>query len=274
MLKISVRHRKSNPREKMRRMSYGNHKIATIVFYNTHCRIVIRNKQKERIMSDKMPDFIASRISHRYGRKSILTDCSIEASKGDCIGIAGRNGCGKSTFLSILAGTVKPEGGSITCFGQDLLANRRAFGRLIGYVPQVSPLIGELTALDNLRLLTGRNYSGNEPVLQNLEIPDLLHTKVSSLSGGMQRRLAIASALAENPPVLVMDEPTSALDLYHKSRIYDNLKVYRNLGGIVIMATHDLEEMAFCSTLYLISGGTARTESPESAAEQIKTAYI
>ena len=231
-------------------------------------QIIIKGNQT--MENNTAPAFAAEHISHRYGRRAILSDCSVYAEKGECVGIAGRNGCGKSTFLSILAGTRKPSEGTITCFGKNLLSDRKAFSKLIGYVPQTNPLIGELSAIDNLRLLTGSNYREDDPVLQKLAVSDMLRLKVSALSGGMQRRLVIACALAGNPPVLVMDEPTSALDLYHKEKIYGNLEKYRLSGGIIIMATHDAEEMAFCSRLYLIHHGSAAETTPASAVDIIK----
>ena len=215
-------------------------------------------------------DFAAENISQNYGKKSVLKGCSIFANRGDCVGIAGRNGSGKSTLLSVLAGAARPVSGRITCFGIDLLSYRKAFGEMIGYVPQTNPLIGELSVLDNLRLLTGMNFRDGDEVLRKLSVDEMLHLRVSKLSGGMQRRAAIACALIPNPPVLVMDEPTSALDLYHKSIIYGNLDEYRKNGGIIIMATHDTWEMSFCSKLYLISQGSASESTPESAAQSIK----
>ena len=219
-------------------------------------------------MSDSA--FQAEHISRSFGKRQILSDCSLHADKGDCIGIAGRNGSGKSTLLSILAGIRKPSSGTVTCFGRNLLQNRKEFGRLIGYVPQTNPLIEELSVLDNLKLLTGSRVPEMSPVLESLSVKELLRTKVSDLSGGMKRRAAIAAALLPGPPVLIMDEPTSALDLYHKSAIYDNLKTYRESGGILIMATHDQEEMALCSRLYLIEHGTARETTAEAAVSRIR----
>ncbi len=212
----------------------------------------------------------ADGIVRRYGKREILSGCSIRADEGECVGITGRNGCGKSTLLAVLSGMSRPSGGSVVCFGRDLLRDRKGFGELIGYVPQTNPLIGELTAWDNLRLLSGGSVSRDDEVLENLSIKDMLRTRVSLLSGGMKRRVAIACALIGRPPVLIMDEPTSALDLFHKSVIYDNLEAYRRSGGIIIMATHDVAEMRLCSRLYLINQGSAEETDAESAVSLIK----
>ena len=166
--------------------------------------------------------FAAEHISQRYGRKTVLHDCTVRAGRGECVGVAGRNGCGKSTLLSVLAGISRPVSGSVTCFGRNLLAGRKAFAELVGYVPQTNPLLEDLSVWDNLRLLSGRNIPKDDRFLKALELTDLLGTKVSALSGGMKRRAAIACSLAVSPPVLVMDEPTSALDLYHKSVMQGN----------------------------------------------------
>ena len=164
----------------------------------------------------------------------------------------------------------KPAGGTVSCFGRDLLKDRKGFGELVGYVPQTNPLIEELSAGDNLKLMSGRKISADDPVIRRLQLDKLLGTTVSELSGGMKRRLTIACALTDKPPVLIMDEPTSALDLYHKSAIYEYLMSFRDEGGIVIMATHDIEEMQLCDRLYLIHSGTAAITDPDSAVSTIK----
>lgn len=214
--------------------------------------------------------FCAEHIAQNYGKRRILTDCTIRADRGECIGIAGRNGSGKSTLLQVLAGVRKPKAGTIQFEGRDLLTRNGQISRFVAYVPQTNPLIEELTAEENLRLLGGRKIREEEPVCEKLQIGEFFHTKVSRLSGGMKRRLAVACALTDQPPVVIMDEPTSALDLYHKSIIYSYLVSYTESGGIVVMATHDMEEMELCSRLYLINGGTAEECLPATAIHKIK----
>ena len=140
----------------------------------------------------------------------------------------------------------------------------------MAYVPQTNPLIEELSARENLQLLSGRDVSPKEEVCERLQLKELYRMKVSDMSGGMKRRVAIACALTEHPPILVMDEPTSALDLYQKEIIMKYLSAYRSQGGIVVMATHDIDEMEFCDRLYLIQDGTAQECRPKYAVKCIK----
>lgn len=214
--------------------------------------------------------FEGRHLTRRYGKNRVLTDVTLTAVKGTCVGIAGRNGIGKSTLFRILAGVDRPDSGRLTLFGRDLLKDRSAFGELIGYVPQTNPLLEELTVRDNLRLWSGHPVTGDEETVRALELQDILKTRVSRLSGGMKRRLAIACALANEPPVLIMDEPTAALDLYHRGIIYDYLDAFRARGGMIILSTHDIEEMQFSDRLYLIRDGAAEEATVEAAAAAIR----
>ena len=196
-----------------------------------------------------------SGISQKYGKKEILSDVTFSAERGAVVGITGVNGGGKSTLLSILAGIRRPERGSFFCFGTDMFRDRKAFRRLIGYLPQENPLLENLSAMDNLRLWYGSSIPEDLPVLDQMQLRELLPVKVKNLSGGMKRRLSIACAVALSQPVLVLDEPSSSLDLHQKKIISDYIRAFADAGGIVVLSTHDMEEIRLCTqVLYLENG--------------------
>ena len=219
-------------------------------------------------------EYRISGITKSYGRKSVLSGVTFDVRSGECVGIAGTNGIGKSTLLKILAGADKPSGGSLNLLGHDLLKERRCFAELIAYVPQDNPLLEELTARDNLRLWSGKTMTGFEEEIRLLHIDEIIGTRVSRMSGGMKRRLAIACALTGNAPVLIMDEPTSALDLYHRDIIYRYLDSFRQRDGMLILSTHDVEEMRFADRLWLLHGGKAAETDPDEAASLIRSGCV
>lgn len=197
----------------------------------------------------------------------ILDGVSMEAQEGSMTCILGKNGCGKSTLLSILAGVVKADAGSFLYEtgnngGIDLFRRRMDASRLIGYVPQSTPLLEELSVVDNLRLW----YTGGkrvlvkeleEGVLKDLKIGDFLHKNVRTLSGGMKKRLSIGCALAHHPRILLLDEPGAALDLIAKEQIVTWLRQFCNRGGIVLIASHEMGEIENCDRAYVLKDGTA-----------------
>lgn len=202
-------------------------------------------------------------IAKNYGKKQVLRDITFSAKQGECIAIAGANGCGKSTLLSILAGTLRSGGGSFHAFGHDMFAEPKERERLIGYIPQENPLIAELTAKDNLRLWYcnsrfDMNQELEQGVLAMLGIPDFLNVKVSNMSGGMKKRLSIGCAVANDPPVLILDEPSAALDLVCKEAIRQYLEEYKKRNGIVLITTHDEEELTLCDHLLVMRQGKLR----------------
>ena len=197
-------------------------------------------------------------IAKKFKKKQVLRDVCLTAESGSCIGILGANGSGKSTLLSILAGVQRCEGGSFLCDGVNLLQDSRKRSQLVGYVPQGTPLIEELSAKDNLLLWYDRDGMKRElegGVLQLLGINDFLNVKVSKMSGGMKKRLAIGCAMAAKPPVLLLDEPTAALDLACKQSIAAYLRHYKENGGLLLLTTHDVMELELCDSWYIIRDG-------------------
>ena len=199
-------------------------------------------------------------IRKNYRRNAVLRGVSFEARDGDCIGILGGNGTGKSTLLRVLAGVIRADGGRFLWNEFDLLqddARREAF---VGYVPQGTPLLQEQTARDNLRLWYDRaamEQSLDDGVLRLLGVDRFLKTPVSKLSGGMKKRLSIGCAVAHDPRILLLDEPSAALDLVCREQILEYLAAFRRRGGTVILSTHDTQEIGVCSARYLLRGGVA-----------------
>lgn len=192
-------------------------------------------------------------ICMSYGRQKILENVDIDLSPGECVGIVGANGCGKTTLLSILAGSRKGKKGSILVDGKPFFKDHP-----VAYVPQENPLVEELSVRDNLLLW----YKGDRKKMEKdladgpaaiLGISQMLKKTAGQLSGGMKKRLSIACSLALGSRYLIMDEPGAALDLECKEMIRRYLKDYVREGGAVLLTSHEMEELAVCSKLYVLS---------------------
>lgn len=197
-------------------------------------------------------------IKKAYGKKKVLENVSLKAGEGSCVGILGGNGCGKSTLLSILAGVRKADGGVFLYQGEDLLQSGSLRTRTVGYVPQGDTLIEELTAWDNLRMWHGREALKSElngGVLEMLGISEFLKVTVRKMSGGMKKRLSIGCAVVGKPKILLLDEPSAALDPACKEKIYEYFEQYKKEGGILLMTTHDMQDMELCDSCHLLKTG-------------------
>ncbi len=197
-------------------------------------------------------------ITKKYGKHEVLKNITLSAESGSCIGILGVNGSGKSTLLSILAGVQERDSGEFLFNGEDLFKNRKKRNTLVGYVPQGTPLIEELSAWDNLLLWYDRRELKREletGVLKMLGVDEFLKVPVRKMSGGMKKRLSIGCAMAENPPILLLDEPTASLDLACKRDISAYLVQYKKAGGILLLTTHDAMELRLCDRIYIMING-------------------
>lgn len=197
-------------------------------------------------------------ISKKYGKKTILDGVGFTAQGGECIGILGANGSGKSTLLSILAAVTRRDSGSFLYEDKDLFEYPKVRSEIVGYVPQGTPLIEELSAKDNLLLWYDRESMKRElesGVLKMLGIDKFLNIRVSKMSGGMKKRLSIGCAISKHPPIILLDEPMAALDLACKQTIIEYLRSHLERGGILLLSTHDVLELELCTRCYILKGG-------------------
>lgn len=195
-----------------------------------------------------------------YKNRVVLQDISFTAQSGQIIGIAGGNGSGKSTLLSILAGVCRADSGSFLLDGEDLLKNKSLSNFSVGYVPQNTVLFEELSGTDNLRLWYSKeeleSSLESNGILSLLDLKPFMNKIVSKMSGGMKKRLSIACALARNPQILLLDEPSGALDLACKQKLYEWYKDFASHGGIIIISSHEVQELELCTNTFVLKGSS------------------
>ena len=189
-------------------------------------------------------------IKKKYGKKVVLEDITFSVHPGECVAIIGENGCGKSTLLKIMAGVMKADAGEYSYYGK-----KKDTNKLCGYVPQENPLLEDLSVKDNLFLWGGKNALQQTEVLEEFQLKELLDTSVKNLSGGMKRRLSIACSMLKMPSVLLLDEPTAGLDLFYKEQILAWIKSYQEKNGMVLIVTHEEQEILSATRCLLMEDG-------------------
>jgi len=181
---------------------------------------------------------------------TILHPLDLDVADGRCLAIIGPSGSGKSTLLGLIAGLDSASSGTITIGGTDItkldedrLARLR--GEKIGFVFQFFHLVPSLTAKENIQVpmeIAGRRDAAEraQALLDEVGLHDRGHHYPSQLSGGEQQRIAIARALANDPPLILADEPTGNLDSSNGRHVLDLLlQVRRSRGVTLVLVTHD-----------------------------------
>ncbi len=179
-----------------------------------------------------------------------LRRVSLMVEEGKLLFILGPNGSGKTTLLKCMAKILKPHGGAVLVDGKNVYEMPRAFvSKIFGYVPQ-SSRPAELTVYDTV-LLGRRPYFSWGPgrrdhevtskVIKLMGLEELMHRRLSELSGGELQKVAIARALAQEPRILLLDEPTSQLDIKSQIELMGILKkIVREKNIITVISTHDI----------------------------------
>ncbi len=211
-----------------------------------------------------------SSVSKRFGSRLVVDNLSLMVSAGVCFGLLGPNGAGKTTTMRMIYGVTQPTSGTIRVFGIDIARNLRAVRSRLGVTLQQSVLIEALSPRENLRVF-GRYHLLREPELSRRidELVEFLelgsHGDVPSkqLSGGFQRRLAIALSLMNRPQLLILDEPTTGLDPAVRLALWSRIRDLRSEGTTILLTTHYMDEaQRLCDRVAIISRGKIIDEGP------------
>jgi iron complex transport system ATP-binding protein len=202
----------------------------------------------------------------------VLSDLSLTLSPGEFVVVVGPNGAGKSTLLRVLSGTLSPRAGQVTLFGQDLARlERRTVARRIAVVPQGGEvafgfsveqvvMMGRTPHQSGLQLASTVDSTVVTEAMAMTGILDLRHRAVAELSGGEQKLVALARALAQKPGVLLLDEPSAHLDPRHAVALFELLVSQAREQGLSCLAiAHDLNlAAAFADRVVLLHRGAVR----------------
>jgi zinc transport system ATP-binding protein len=217
------------------------------------------------------------RAAFGYGERAVLTDATLTIHRGEIVAVVGPNGSGKSTLMKGILGLNEQVAGSVTLFGvpsQDLHERAR-----LGYVPQRHTLSASVRATAEEIVATGRlpriNWLGRlratdrQIVARSLDVvglADRAATEVSTLSGGQQRRVLIARALAGQPDVLIMDEPTAGVDAASQHVLADVLERLVERDVTMLIVTHELGALERLLTrIVVVDGGHIRFDGTPAA---------
>ena len=190
----------------------------------------------------------ALELTMRFGRRTVVDRLSFRVGRGELCAFLGRNGAGKTTTMRLLAGVLRPAGGSARIDGRDVLAERRAVAASIGFLPEAAAGYSRLTVGEFLRFCgESRGFSGRvlnaaiDRVTERVHARDARDALLGELSKGWRQRAWLAQALLHDPPVLILDEPTDGLDPTERRHVRALLEdVARDKA--VLLSTHVLEE--------------------------------
>ena len=201
-------------------------------------------------------------LTKRFGRLIAVDDVSFAVRQGEVLGFLGPNGAGKTTTMRMATGYLPPSRGTARIAGEDVIRRPLAARHQLGYLPEGSPLYGEMTPAGLLRFVARlRGINGStwrwrrDVLIERLGLAEVWHRPIDALSKGFKRRIGLAQALIHDPPVLILDEPTDGLDPNQKHEVRSLLQLMAPEKAIVI-STHILEEVeAVCTRAIIVARG-------------------
>ena len=203
--------------------------------------------------------------------------------KGEIFGLLGPNGAGKSTTIKVLTTLLKKTSGEATIDGMDLERNAKAIRRIIGYASQEIGVDNDLTARENLRLQchyyhvpSGEIDDRVRSIIDTVGLTDAANRVSGTYSGGMRKRLDLATALVSRPKLLFLDEPTTGLDPQSRSAIWEYIKRLNDEGMSILLTTQYMEEAdRLANDLCIVDHGKMVAEgSPSELKSQIGVSQI
>ena len=205
-------------------------------------------------------------LSFSYGKQDVLKDICFEAEAGECVGILGNNGVGKSTLITCINRIRIPTAGEVFIDGIPVTKMRRGeLARNVAYVPQKNEM-SHITVFDSVLLgrkpyiklgVTQADLDLCADMIERVGLSELQLRNVDELSGGEAQRVMLARALVQQPKVLLLDEPTSNLDPRNQYEMLSLVtRIAKEQGITVLIVIHDLNlALRYCDKFYFIKGG-------------------
>lgn len=210
-----------------------------------------------------------SRIFHdaKRGEFYASKDVSFTCEKGEVFGLLGPNGAGKTTTLQMISTLIKPNSGSATVNGYDIIKEPLMVRKQIGFTSSDTGLYERLTGREILDYFAKLHKYPEEKISERIEklaeslnMLDFIDTRSHKLSTGMKQKVSIARALVHDPPILILDEPTSGLDVITSQTVHEIIQECRDSGKCILFSTHIMNEAEkLCDRIGIIYDGVLHT---------------
>ncbi len=202
-------------------------------------------------------------LTKTFGKVLAVDNISFKVEKGEVFGMLGTNGAGKTTTMKILSCLIRPTSGQAFVGGMDVTKEQLEVKRRIGYLPEMPNLFEKLTGREFMAMMG--TLRGMDAELLNrrsadyirlLEFGEFLDYEIGTYSKGMRQRVAFASSVIHEPPILILDEPTSGLDPRYSKMVKSWIRDYAAKGNTVLMSTHVTEIAdSLCDRVAIIHNG-------------------
>jgi ABC-2 type transport system ATP-binding protein len=222
-------------------------------------------------------------LTKRFGATQALAGIDLEVEAGTVFGLLGPNGAGKTTAIRILSTILRPDGGRAEVLGHDVVREAAAVRRRIGLAGQYAAVDGNLTGRENLRLIGRLVHLPRRAIavraselLERFDLTAAADRPVRTYSGGMRRRLDLAAALVQRPPVLFFDEPTTGLDPFSRNELWAMIGELVADGSTVVLTTQYLDEAdRLAERIAVVDGGRViADDSPAGLKAQLGSTVV
>ncbi|NIO49316.1 MAG: ATP-binding cassette domain-containing protein [Candidatus Aminicenantes bacterium] len=221
-------------------------------------------------------------LTKKFNQLAAIDNINLKIEKGEIIGIIGPDGAGKTTFLRLLAGLLKPSSGSIIFERIDVAKNPQKIKEFIGYMPQHFSLYGDLNVSENLKFFadlygvpSDKFKERKKELLRFSGLSPFEDRLARNLSGGMQKKLVLACNLFHTPKILLLDEPTTGVDPVSRKDLWDLLFQLNGQGATLLITTPYMDEAQRCHKVsFIYEGRMLSYKSPQSLIEERKEETI
>ena len=216
-------------------------------------------------------------VTKKFGARTVVNDIAMQVRPGEIYGFLGPNGSGKTTFLRMLCGLLKPDAGEGSCLGLDFRRESAEIKKRVGYMTQKFSFYEDLTIEENLDFIARlygmpQRKASVEKSLERLGMTERRTQLAGTLSGGWKQRLALAACLIHEPQLLLLDEPTAGVDPKARRDFWEEIHKLAAAGLTFLITTHYMDEASRCHRLGYIAYGNLLAHG--TVAEVVKAAGL